>query len=144
MCFGLSSKCLFTCSLSCWLSSISTLQRCNLSFRNALRSIRGRGGLLDALITFMLHLCTSRLGITRFFDMRLQPFAHSHSVLGQNCRSKSSNTSPAAILTGAKIRQDRRKNVGYCNLWSWAVSSLELSSYRGSKGKADSSMVSSE
>ena len=94
---------------------------CNPSIRNAQRSIRGREGLLDALITFILHLLIYALGIMRFFDRRPQPFTHSHSDLEENCRSKSPNISPAAILTERKIRRDRRKNVGYCNLWPWAV-----------------------
>jgi len=63
----------------------------------------------------MLHLLMCAVGIMRFFDMKSQPFAYSHSVLEVNPRSKSPNTSPATTLTGAKIRQDRSKNVGYCN-----------------------------
>lgn len=88
---------------------------------NAQRSIRGSERLLDALITVILQLLICALGVTRFFDIRPQPFAHSLSVLEENCRSKSPNTSPASILTKTKIRQDRRKNVGYCNLWPWAI-----------------------
>lgn len=47
----------------------------NPSIRNAQRWIRGREGLLDALISFMLHLQMYALGIMRFFDMKPQPFA---------------------------------------------------------------------
>lgn len=54
---------------------------CNPSIRNAQRSIRGREGLLDVLITFMLHLLICVLGIMRFFDMAPQPFPYSHSAL---------------------------------------------------------------
>lgn len=83
VCFGLSSECLFTQSLSYMLYLVSNGKgyTCNSSIRNIHRNIGGREGPLDALITFIFHPLICAQGIVRFFDMRPQLFTHNLSVL---------------------------------------------------------------
>lgn len=87
-------------------------------------------------ITFMLHLLMCVLGIMRFFDMRPHPFTFRHSVLEGNCGSISPNTSPAAILPGARMATQLTA-VG-ARMWNITafgprLSSSELSIYKGER-----------
>lgn len=115
---------------------------CNPSIRTAHRNTGDRKGLLDTLITFIFHLLICAQGIVRSLDRRPQIFATIFHFW-KKYPGQTPNTSPQLSL------QRQRSNKIEERMWDITtfdprLSWLELSSYRGTKEKGGSSMVSPE